>query len=90
MKNDPAFPTNRKEYDVECCDCGGDKYVLYQEEGISKLDYFAARAMQSYITHEEAISKIWEEGSADNLAHDCYKIAEAMIKESEKRSKADE
>ena len=59
-------------------------------EGMSLLDYFAAKAMQGAITnlniHEDArrYAEDTNQNKADVIARESYLFAEAMLKEREK------
>lgn len=50
--------------------------------GISKRDYFAARAVQSLMTHFLAndLDEVDTMGWMDGLAMDAYSMADAMLK----------
>lgn len=71
----PAFPTLTFELD------GQGNYVYCQENGISKLDYFAAEAMKAHLSH-------W--GRQDGMESVVFDIAESMLAESDKRNEARE
>jgi len=58
----------------------------YLQEGITKLDYFAAKAMQAILSNpyvNQRTGPICEAGS-DNIAKWSYEQAHEMLKESEK------
>lgn len=61
----PAFPVN------------SDNYAPPDSAGMSLRDYFAAKAMQGFVSS-------YEEGqvtcSLDDIALDAYKMADAMLK----------
>ena len=66
-----AFPT--LEYDI----CGN---AIGYREGMQLRDYFAAKAMQAYLTHEQAANNV-----ADIVAGWSYEMADAMLKARSKR-----
>lgn len=70
----PAFPG--QWYDFQ--PCTGDQVVREQWSGMTLRDYFAAKAMQSFITNLD----IREERLIDvpQLAKSAYNIADAMLK----------
>lgn len=66
-----AFPRQQWEYD------GQNNVLQYQEEGMTLRDYFAAKAMQAWLsqipTEEmEDMMRRWAENS--------YEMADAMLK----------
>ena len=63
----PAFPLEQPHPD------GGTFY----SQGMSLRDYFAARAMQAYLSDPAVES--WPE-NASHIAHTCYQVADAMLK----------
>jgi hypothetical protein len=84
MNNDntggPAFPTPRYER--------GDMYSL----GMTLRDYFAAKAMQSFIiaacTNENAVLTVLNKAKTeieneDWIAYSAYEAADAMLRERE-------
>ena len=58
----PAFPSE------------GDGNETWAHEGMTLRDYFAARAMQGYLTHEQAANM-----PDDVVAAWAYSIADAML-----------
>ncbi len=68
MKHIPAFPIAVPN-DFDSCN-----------EGMTLLDYFAAKALQSLIANE----KILTNNPIEQLADQAYGIAKAMLKEREK------
>lgn len=71
--NKPAFPRPYSEWHED-----GMKHELPQQQGMSLLEYYAGQALAGYMAISEGT---WFTGDEVNLFH----IAEAMIKESEKR-----
>ena len=82
MSNPPAFPKLpiTRESNGE---------ILYQSDGMSLRDYFAARAMQGYISakgwHPDFVFPTdfnFDDGkrAADGVAVSAYKWADAMLK----------
>lgn len=65
----PAFPQERT------LPCGSHEEC----EGLSIRDYFAAKAMQSYMVNE-----IWRPETFKLVAKTCYQLADVMLKEREK------
>lgn len=63
-----AYPLNTNNVLDEC------------EPGITKLDYFAAKAMQSFLIGDYS----WTEKTLKMCAEEAYKVANAMLKEREK------
>ena len=63
----PAFPTMRFEH-------GG------LDDGMSLLDYFAAKAMQAYINNPDS-------GTLRDIANDAYETAEYMMEIRDARRK---
>jgi hypothetical protein len=59
----PAFPT--EAYDLE-------RQTLVREEGMTLRDYFAAKAMQSFLTRGGS--------NFTACANDAYEMADAMLK----------
>ena len=62
MSEQPAFPTE----------------MHHDTNGMTLRDYFAAKAMQSYLTTEH-------DCTVDEIAHDAYRQADAMLKAREKK-----
>ena len=61
MNNIPAFPTMNAEY-------GGE------QDGMTLRDYFAAKAMQAFLSKDSALT------CPDHLiAQDAYNVADAMM-----------
>lgn len=71
MKNEPAFPIS----------IGSQNTYGYTGLGLTKLEYFAAMAMQGIRSNNSL------NGNDNELAQAAFDIAEAMLKESEKRGK---
>lgn len=77
-----AFP---KVYAIEECYNGKDKEVL-SEPGMTLRDYFAAKAMQGFLSNTKAMmSFITRENNTDVavgdlIAKDSYFMADTMIK----------
>ena len=61
----PAFPTTRSD---------GDGSNAWTQDGLSRRDYFAAKAMERY--------EMGDGSDYNELAARCYQIADAMIKAS--------
>jgi len=75
-KNDPAFPT------PHLTNANGD--VQWGAPGISRLEWFAGMALQGLLAAtvaKRAPFANWQQ----TATHDAYRLAEAMIAESEKR-----
>jgi hypothetical protein len=69
MKNTPAFPIQHQIIDAN------DINFKLGDSGMSLRDYFAAKAMQSYILHPD-----YEDASDEWLADCSYLIADEMMK----------
>jgi hypothetical protein len=73
MNNPPAFPSD---------------FFLEINQGMSLRDYFAAQAMQAFITlHEQALTRDgepchWEKDgtSSEIISEQAYGVADAMLK----------
>lgn len=73
----PAFPTTTGYFE----DRDGNKCVE-GSNGITKRDYFAAKAMQTLIAHEGSeILYSAETGALLLIAEKSYKMADAMLAE---------
>lgn len=59
MNNQHAFPTSQ----------------IADSNGMTLRDYFAAKAMQSYM-----INEVWNPDTYKNAADKCYRMADAMLK----------
>jgi hypothetical protein len=64
----PAFP---KQWDQ------------YSHDGMTLRDYFAAKAMTRVISQENIKANCGKEDYFDIIAEECYKYADAMLKERE-------
>lgn len=71
MKNEPAFPSHGTMGEVT-------------HEGMSLLDYFAAKAMQAIISTDRYGGVIGVNCYEQYLAADAYKMAYAMLAERER------
>lgn len=69
-KTTPAFPLSALVYNY---DDGAPDTIIH--EGISMRDYFAARAMQAYLTSTGGAS-----APDEMVAHAAYKTADEMMK----------
>ena len=47
-----------------------------EQDGMTLRDYFAAKAMQGYLTHEQAANHI----PVDSVARWSYEVADAMLR----------
>ena len=74
-KNDPAFPTEFST--AEFC------------AGLTKLEWFAGRALQMFGIEQEQLDRLDKGDLPDHkrVATICFDVAEAMLAESERRSK---
>ncbi|EOT0230499.1 hypothetical protein ACNKJC_000710 [Enterobacter hormaechei] len=74
-----AFPRQQWEYD------GHNNVLQYQENGMTLRDYFAAKAMQAFITGAMSDGTKLRTGDGDDevVAKAAYIIADAMLKERE-------
>jgi hypothetical protein len=68
-----AFPSISKEP----MDDGEGCWYTPSSEGMELRDYFAAKAMQGFLTEDCDVI-------LDSLAHDSYKVADAMMRAREK------
>jgi hypothetical protein len=71
-----AFPRQQWEYD------GHNNVLQYQENGMTLRDYFAAKAMQAFITGAMSDGTKLRTGDGDDkvVAKAAYIIADAMLK----------
>ena len=65
MKNQLAFP------------CQYDEYFPLGN-GMTLRDYFAAKAMQSFLSH--FVEQGWDEDDLELVAETAYRMADAMLK----------
>ena len=65
----PAFPIQ-------------DAYSMSTEQGMTLRDYFAAKAMQTYM-HQE----VWNPDTYKNAAEKSYRVADAMLKARDENSR---
>ena len=68
-----AFPSISKEP----MDDGEGCWYTPSSEGMELRDYFAAKAMQGFLTEDCDVI-------LDSLAHESYQVADAMMREREK------
>jgi len=61
----PAFPLHNH----------GAQTLGLDVTGMTLRDYFAAKAMQSYM-----INEVWNPDTYKNAAYRCYRMADAMLK----------
>ena len=79
MKNENKKPSNPN---VFACAAGGD----FLQEGIDLRDYFAAKAMQSFIGTNTDVDRTLRENKDTlllSLTEAAYKVADAMLKQRE-------
>jgi hypothetical protein len=82
MNNPPAFPIQGHSTR------NGQGFQLVMSDGMTLRDYFAAKAMQAFITlHEEALNRDgacydWSESgsSSEIVSEQAYGVADAMLK----------
>lgn len=79
MNNEPVFPVSTRPSDDGLSFGHQDSPSTWQYAGMTLRDYFAAKAMQSYLTHAKAANQ-----QVDIVAGWSYKMADAML---EARSK---
>lgn len=85
----PAYP---RPYSEILSDDGGKLQQFVDEKGMSLLEYYAGQAMTGMLmsdTNLESLDRIAiRKGDETEKAVSviCFKIAEAMVKEAEKRS----
>ncbi|MGJ0482009.1 hypothetical protein [Pantoea agglomerans] len=63
-----AFPKQQWEYD------GHDNVLLYQEDGMTMRDYFAAKAMQGELSKSDGYE------TPSKIADYAYQVADAMLR----------
>jgi hypothetical protein len=69
----PAFPTTvRNHHDPET----GGQWSEHIDQGMTLRDYFAAKAMQGYLSDSEWLAEVSPRGTAEAA----YRVADAMIK----------
>ena len=73
MNNPPAFPKLP-------IGRASNNEILYQSDGMTLRDYFAAKAMQGYCSNQQHTSSCTVELTADCA----YEMADAMLAEREK------
>lgn len=75
MNNEPAFPvsTSDAEHGHQ------DGHSTWQHTGMSMRDYFAAKAMQAYLSGDDR-----DEFSFKDWASAAYSMADAMMAESKR------
>ena len=71
MNNQPAFPI-ADPFSIKCPSTEED--ALRLRNGMTLRDYFAAKAMQAYLTHEQAANQV-----VDIVAGWSYEMADAML-----------
>jgi len=74
-----AFPQQKWDYDRQ------NNVLQYQEEGIALRDYFAAKAMQGYLSNSWQAKEMDKTGDSASeqmcwFAEASYAMADAMIK----------
>jgi hypothetical protein len=79
MKNDPAFPVDVYEYNSI-----GDKFLQEAHIGLTKREYFAAKAMQALVTKSHGQDSIGGAKGVPLIAKYAVEFADALIKELEK------
>jgi hypothetical protein len=67
----PAFPRDATNVQM-----AGKLYVDEGEQGMSLLDFFAAKALQGICAHADS----WGLGTVDQIAEQAYLIAGAMLR----------
>ena len=73
---------NKKPFNQSAFPIG--KQIQMCEQGMSLRDYFAAKAMQSYLSAQYSIGKDGEKECSDiNICNESYRIADAMLKQRE-------
>lgn len=77
----PAFPQGGEVYQAANGRGGYDAVSTESHNGLSKREYIAIKAMQGMLSHDSSVSNAKE---AELLADISYKIADALIAESEK------
>ena len=78
LNNPRVFPTYSDCRDLELPVDINSHYLEEVAEGMTLLDYFAAKAMQGLVTSNRAM------GSANETAEWAYQLAEAMLIERQK------
>ena len=72
MNNQPAFPI-ADPFSIKCHSTEED--ALNLRNGMTLRDYFAAKALQAYLAHADAVNQ-----RADVTAMRSYNMADAMLK----------
>lgn len=87
MKNEPAFPKIKTKQALKDSSSSGNAYGdVYSEGGLTKREYFAAKAMQGILSNPA-----WAEGLSGNIpmpvpqetARLSIELADALIKQLE-------
>lgn len=74
----PAFPRAIDATAVSRGDGGGANYKIRTEQGMTLLDYFAAKAMQSFLSH--LVEQGWDAEDLKLVAETSYRLADSMLK----------
>lgn len=88
IDNPPAFP---KLAYMAAPDNLGDSAAIYESDGISLRDYFAAKALTGFISNDNLVQTCIELAKMDRLTPEevlsqrCYKFADAMLLERSKK-----
>jgi len=64
----------------------GKEVTSPSQDGMSLLEFYAGLAMQAIIIGNKADSSVIGESDSVGLSKDAFVVAEAMVKEAEKRS----
>ena len=75
MNNEPAFPVSTWSSDDGLSFGHQDSPSTWQYGGITLRDYFAAKALQAYLAHADAVNQ-----RVDVTAMRSYNMADAMLK----------
>ncbi len=86
MKNPQAFPKPSLKQSGEVSTSNWLSYEESGEEGMTLLDYFAGQTLIGTLSSDTK-DESWGRIENDKMSKYCYDIAEAMLKEREKRIK---
>lgn len=75
MNNEPAFPVSTRLSDDGLSFGHQDSPSTWQYAGMTLRDYFAAKALQAYLAHADAVNQ-----RVDVTAMRSYNMADAMLK----------
>ncbi len=82
--DEPAFPIQIDQMKGGPIPIDADQSDEPDLDGLTKREYFAAKAMTRVISEENIKSFCGEDNYHDIIAAECYRYADAMLREGEK------